>query len=680
MSQAISNLAAGSLVRDPNTTFYGAPIVWKIADHNHAGFPANSTTVIAAKILTSHMVDGKEPQNADSNRQQHGNNRWKFSNLRQWLNKSAAANTWYEAQHAADTPPTDANGYYAAFGYDDEAGFLAGFSADFINNLLDTTYTVELASVDGGGSEQLTDKIFLANKDMVGLGSGGAFPIFTDNTSRIGYYTDEGVAYHNKEITDHGLSLSPITSTTARYWWLCDTYASFSYYVRGVYASGALLHYDAICGYIGVRPLCNLNSSILVSDTPDANGVYDIEFATDTAPHISGADTDQGNIYGGFDYEYSVTDGGGDTVTVVEAVDGVTVRSYTVTLEAVNQFGLSRQAWLALSYGSHTATITATDTESQSETRTVTFTKHQAAPTISGSDGSLGEVVGSVSYDYTVNDLNGVDGDTVTVVETLDGTQKRSYTVTLGATNTFSIPAADWGDVAYGNHTIVITATDSYGVATTRTETFIKRNYSPAISGSDSDLGTKTGDFEYGYTIYDNNFAEGDTVTVVEKLNGATKRTYTVNAQTTSSFAVGGETFLRLANSSHTLTITATDAKGETVTRTVTFTKQQSISVTLAEAIPNDGDQTARPVEAVVNLEAYVPAGASIEVLICNNGFDDSPTYEDCTVEAVNGQKHIFTNEEKTAAAWGVNVRVTITKGTATATPTLKQVSVKFKY
>ena len=51
MSQALSNLAVGSLVRDPNSKYLGAAIVWKIAAQNHAGYPANSTTLITDKII-----------------------------------------------------------------------------------------------------------------------------------------------------------------------------------------------------------------------------------------------------------------------------------------------------------------------------------------------------------------------------------------------------------------------------------------------------------------------------------------------------------------------------------------------------------------------------------------------------------------------------------------------------
>lgn len=45
--------------------------------------------------------------------------------------------------------------------------------------------------------------------------------------------------------------------------WTCD--ASYSYYVRHVYSSGAMYWSNACNGHLGVRPLCYLKSEILVS-------------------------------------------------------------------------------------------------------------------------------------------------------------------------------------------------------------------------------------------------------------------------------------------------------------------------------------------------------------------------------------------------------------------------------
>ena len=60
------------------------------------------------------------------------------------------------------------------------------------------------------------------------------------------------------------------------WWWLADAYASYSCDVRRVHSSGALDWSSAYDGRIGVRPLCNLSSGILVSDRPDSDGAYTI--------------------------------------------------------------------------------------------------------------------------------------------------------------------------------------------------------------------------------------------------------------------------------------------------------------------------------------------------------------------------------------------------------------------
>ena len=46
MAKALSSLAVGTLVKDTGTLYNGKPIVWKIADKGHAGYPANSVTLI----------------------------------------------------------------------------------------------------------------------------------------------------------------------------------------------------------------------------------------------------------------------------------------------------------------------------------------------------------------------------------------------------------------------------------------------------------------------------------------------------------------------------------------------------------------------------------------------------------------------------------------------------------
>ena len=169
MAQSLNALAVGALVKDTGTLYNGKPIIWKIADKGHTGYPSGAVTLITERIISLKCFDAIESGNSDGNRRSYGNNRWTLSNLRQWLNSQAAAGKWYSAQHGADAAPTNANVWSNYNEYDAEAGFLAGFSANFIAALLTTTHTVGKATVDGGGTESCADKIFLATCTEVGL-------------------------------------------------------------------------------------------------------------------------------------------------------------------------------------------------------------------------------------------------------------------------------------------------------------------------------------------------------------------------------------------------------------------------------------------------------------------------------------------------------------------------------
>ena len=150
MAKSLSSLAVGALVKDTGTLYNGKPIIWKIADKNHAGFPANSVTLITERIISLKCFDAMEPSNSDRERSGNGNNRWIWSNIRLWLNSSAGAGAWYSAQHGQDAPPNNSNVWSTYNEYEAEAGFLAGFSANFIAALLTTNRTVGKAQVDGG--------------------------------------------------------------------------------------------------------------------------------------------------------------------------------------------------------------------------------------------------------------------------------------------------------------------------------------------------------------------------------------------------------------------------------------------------------------------------------------------------------------------------------------------------
>ena len=254
VGQPISNLVVGTKVK---TTYNGSDLVFIVADKNHTGYPNNSVTLITESILFNKCFDSREVNSTDFNRRYNGNNRYLYSNLLQWLN-SLSASAWYSAKHSTDSPPSSGNTNTNP--YDTVSGFLTGFGNNFINALQNTAcITAKNTVIDGGASETVTSKFYLASNTEVGLTNenniveGVKLALFSDNTSRIAKYNGN-----------------------VCYWWLRTPYATNSCSVRIVYTSGGLDDNLAYNGDSGVRPLCNVLNTTQVNSTPDANGIYTI--------------------------------------------------------------------------------------------------------------------------------------------------------------------------------------------------------------------------------------------------------------------------------------------------------------------------------------------------------------------------------------------------------------------
>ena len=139
--------------------------------------------------------------------------------------------------------------------------------------------------------------------------------------------------------------------------------------------------------------------------------------------------------------------------------------AYTDTITA----GWNTVAYRVRSYDSYNATSTYVT----SETRTV---DNNAIPVITSSTASgsdLGTKETGFDLTYTVNDA---DKDTVTVKEYLDDVLKRTYTATLGQSNTVQcVTAANWQKVLNGAHTIKVVANDGKADSAAYTVTFAKK-------------------------------------------------------------------------------------------------------------------------------------------------------------------------------------------------------------
>lgn len=471
MPRKISSLAVGAKVCDPLSKYYGVPVYFLVADKDHAGYPANSTTLITEKIIALKCFDATE-SGGDSNRQSYGNNRWSLANLRQWLNKSGT--NWFAAQHSYDRAPATSYVWNSVNPYNTEAGFKTGFSPQFLAAILPTTITTAKATVDGGGSETTTDDFFLASKAEVGLGAengvteGALLALFnSNNSSRLCTCTPQAIANSN-------YSSNPTTAANWS-WLLRSPDAGNSYSVRICNTSGAERNNYAYGGYHGVRPLCNLSSDILVSDNPNSEGYYEIQWnsAPTTPPGITVPSEVRSGKAANISWAASV-DPEGDAISYsLERWDNKSNAWTVIYTGSAVQYtdngitaAMDSVQWRVRAKDSKDAYSAYTT----SQTRTVI---HNADPTISGSDTDLGAVTAPPSRTFEVGDAD--EGDELTVIESLDGSEvARIEKAERGKTYTFALTAAQFAALEAGKHTMTIIVTDSAGNSATRNVTFTR--------------------------------------------------------------------------------------------------------------------------------------------------------------------------------------------------------------
>lgn len=483
MAQNLSNLPIGSKIKFGKHSVNGEtaqPIVWLVVSKNTgattSGRPQNSITLLAERAIDFRCFDAIEPTNP--NFSSGGFAKYSVSNIRQWMNSSATAGNWYSAQHAYDYPPstyTDSRGEtidttWFSTPYLNRPGFLYHFTESERNAIVNTS--IDESFVSGGGTQNTT----LTNQKLF-------LPALADITTNWEYFTKGGTlnCYPTAQAVDNsGVWTTHSPNNTVNWWTRTQSYSSWGVVhiidISGqVNSSGG----DVYRGNYGFRPAMNLSNTLSISDTTDSDGCYTpIWNQAPPAPTTLNVPT----IYGGKAATISwgkVTDPDGQTVTyqLEQSLNGgafTTIYSganlsYTTTIAKGTtsvQFRLKAMDSLGASGGYLTST-----------SRTVV---NNNAPVISGTDGSLGTKNSGFTQTYTISDS---DNNTVTVTESIDNVQIRSYVATLGATNTLSVTGNTWLMLANGNHTLTITATDGVD-SSVRTFTFVKSVNSFTIQNS----------------------------------------------------------------------------------------------------------------------------------------------------------------------------------------------------
>lgn len=399
--------------------------------------------------------------------------------------------------------------------------------------------------------------------------------------------------------------------------------------------------------------------TVTATDTSNASASRTYYFTkSNTAPSISGSNMDLGAKFQDFQVDYIIQDAEGNDVSVEIKVDGAIKQS-----SSKSTLGVRRYFTIPIKdydIGRHTIEIKATDSNGASTVRAYTFNKVNSAPTISGKDENLGAKNTAFSYTYSVTDR---ENDKVDVIEKVNGEVIRVLNnATLGSEYRITITDEQIRQLELNaSNTIEIEATD--GTATTfRRVTFIRNNMPPIIADRDKSLGEVTNSLEYSWSATD---PEKDKMTAVVYLDDRIlKDRHTISEGANQTIKIDGQAMQKLDRGKHTIRIVVEDDKGFSSTRTLTFTRVVNRLIMKLAGKGIETDELANRV-LISTAGIYVAKGADIKYEVCNNSFDNKPTWEDATSMTKANKAFNFTNKTKTASKAGVDIKVTIMRGDA---------------
>lgn len=434
-------------------------------------------------------------------------------------------------------------------------------------------------------------------------------------------------------------------------WWLRSPGCSNSYDALYVYSNGVWGSYGCSISS-GIRPALILPSTLLVSD--------DGTVSTNTAPSTPGSISVPSSIMGGTNISISWA----KSSDAESNLAGYKVERSTNGGSSWSQIyqGTATSTTNNVAFGTTSVMyrVKAYDTEglesgwrTSSQVTVVNNNAPSAPPSIAVPNDVKGGSTLVISWTAASDSDGNLSG--YILERSTDGGSAYTQVYKGNALTYTDTITKGWSTVMYR-----VKAYDSYNAQsgyTTSTKRTVDNNTAPTITTSSADnLGTKSSGFTVSYSVDDEDAV--DTLTVTEKLDGTTKRTYTATRKATNSFAVTGEYFQKITNGSHTLTVTVTDGKA-TVTKTFTFTKAvTAASITLAQPMEADAQITL----CAITVGGLIPADAVFKVEVTNNGKDSSPVWEDATTEARNGRNHLFTNQTA-ANGFAFNFRVTAERG-----------------
>lgn len=528
------------------------------------------------------------------------------------------------------------------------------YAASTVNALLNGTFldqldpsvraqvkTVQLPYVSG------TVKAFLLSATEIGITTDPYF-LITQDGAKLDYFIagrDNNSAADNRRIT--------YLNGSALDWWLRSKCGSNGTGVWLIRPTGRHTCSDSNCTYtFGIRPTMILPFDILASDdgTITGNTAPTMPISITVPETIQGgsaitvqwaASTDAENNLEGYELESS-TDGGSSWNNIYKG----NALSTTNTVP----FGTGTVMYRVRAYDSE-------GLYSSYRTSAQQTVINNAAPGAPASITVPVEVLGGSSLTVAWGAAADQDGNLAgyALERQVDGGSWEE--VYRGENLTYADAVTrGWESVSYR-----VRAYDSYTAYsgyTTSPARQVNNNIAPVITcgqASGTDLGTKSAGFSVDYSASD---ADGDDVTVTEAIDGEAVRTFAAEAGESYAFHVTGETWMKLLNGAHELTVSASDGQ-VTALHKLSFTKAvTSAAITLSEPVEADAKITI----CVLSVSGDIPADATFSVKVTNNALDEAPVWEDCTTEVKTGANHIFTNETA-VSGFAFNFKVEVERG-----------------
>ena len=492
------------------------------------------------------------------------------------------------------------------------------------------------------GSNGLSTKVFLLSGYEVGW-----------TTSDNGYFPKDGVrlAYFGNSSSGNSKRIAYNGSSAAR-WWLRSPYTGNDNGVWDV-GTGGSNDVSWCSNSCGVRPALILPSTLFVSNdgTVSTNTAPSTPWNISVPSSIMGGtnisiswakSSDAESNLAGYKVERS-TDGGWSWSRIYQG-------TATSTTDSI-AFGTTSVMYRVKAYDTE-------GLESGWRTSSQVTVVNNNAPSAPPSIAVPNDVKGGSTLVISWTAASDSDGNLSGYILERSTDGGSAYTqVYKGNALTYTDTITNgWSTVMYR-----VKAYDTEGLEsgyTTSAIRTVRYNVAPAINASSTSLGEKNAPFSFAYTVTD---ADGDTLTVTEKLDGKTTATRTGLASGTAltfEQASTADGFLRILNGSHTIKITANDGK-ESTSLNATFTKSvTSASVTLTTPLAVDGDITV----AILQVSGSIPNDSAFKAEATNNALDDSPVWQDVTAEVRKGMNIVFENQTASAGA-AFNFRISVERG-----------------